>query len=466
MCSSDLVADRAEDRPVGDDERSGLSTLDRPEITTGPGGNSVGRKRSGLDELDREREVHHQLRSVQIVAQAPDPVGATLRIGLTIERVAVDEVDEGSIIERAVRVGELDASVEVLGDARERLAALVLVEPEEGATGVGAIKDVDGFSIAQEPSTAKYDGMPASAIKSGKVDLILPPDQIGDELMAISPLADRPIPEFRSGENREAYERILRLLKRDHGVNFNQYKDKTLSRRIMRRMIATKSDQIADYAELLTTDPAELTELFHDLLIGVTAFFRDTEAYADLRIHLDEYISQKSEPFLRVWSVGCSTGEEPYSIAIMLAEMLGDKLDDHRIQIFATDVNQRAIDRARRGRYSASEVSGLSKELRDKYFLFVDGHFEVTKRIKQLVVFSQHDMVQDPPFLRQDLVVCRNVMIYFNLDLQARVHGLLFESLRRLGTLCLGRGEMLHGSPHEDSFTAISDTERIYQRTR
>jgi len=331
----------------------------------------------------------------------------------------------------------------------------------DGTSGVGAIKDVDGFSIAQEPSTAKYDGMPASAIKSGKVDLILPPDQIGDELMAISPLADRPIPEFRSGENREAYERILRLLKRDHGVNFNQYKDKTLSRRIMRRMIATKSDQIADYAELLTTDPAELTELFHDLLIGVTAFFRDTEAYADLRIHLDEYISQKSEPFLRVWSVGCSTGEEPYSIAIMLAEMLGDKLDDHRIQIFATDVNQRAIDRARRGRYSASEVSGLSKELRDKYFLFVDGHFEVTKRIKQLVVFSQHDMVQDPPFLRQDLVVCRNVMIYFGSELHDSLLPTFHYVLHPGALLFLGQAEA--AGPNQALWDVLSPSSKIFR---
>ncbi|MFK8025452.1 MAG: chemotaxis protein CheB, partial [Ilumatobacter sp.] len=134
----------------------------------------------------------------------------------------------------------------------------------DGTSGVGAIKDVDGFSIAQEPSSAKYDGMPASAIKSGKVDMVVPPEDIGQELLSIAPLADRPIPEFRSGRNRDTYERILRLLKRDHGVNFGQYKDKTLSRRIMRRMIATKSASIETYAELVSADSAELTELFHD----------------------------------------------------------------------------------------------------------------------------------------------------------------------------------------------------------
>lgn len=256
----------------------------------------------------------------------------------------------------------------------------------DGTSGVGAIKDVDGVSIAQAPTTAMYDGMPASVIDSGKIDLVISPEEIGDELRAISPIADRPIPEFRSGENREAYEQILRLLRRDHGVNFRQYRDKTMSRRIMRRMITTKTPTITDYAESLESDPNELSELFHDLLIGVTHFFRDAEAYADLRQQLSEYIDNKTEPILRVWSVGCSTGEEPYSLAIMIAEILGDRLDDHRVQIFATDVNARSVERARRGRYFALDVSDIPAELRDEYFHFQDGHYEVSKRIKQMIV--------------------------------------------------------------------------------
>lgn len=331
----------------------------------------------------------------------------------------------------------------------------------DGTSGVGAIKDVDGFSIAQEPSTAKYDGMPVSAIKSGMVDLILPPDDIGVELLTILPLADRPIPEFRSGKNRDAYERILRLLKRDHAVNFSKYKDKTLSRRILRRMVATKKDSISNYAELLANDGDELNELFHDLLIGVTDFFRDDEAFDQLEIALRAYLVGKNEPFLRAWSVGCSTGEEPYSIAILLAEILGERIDDYRIQIFATDVNQRSIDSARRGRYSASQVSGIPHALREKYFLFNDGQYEVSKRIKQLVVFSQHDMAQDPPFLRQDLVVCRNVMIYFGSELQDALLPTFHYVLHPGSLLFLGQAESV--GPHHELWDPVSPSAKIYK---
>lgn len=331
----------------------------------------------------------------------------------------------------------------------------------DGSSGVGAIKDVDGFSIAQQPSSAKYDGMPLSAINSGKVDLILPPMEIGQELRSISPIADRPIPEFRSGRSREAYERILLLLRRDHGVNFGLYKDKTLSRRIMRRMIATKTDTIEDYAHSLTSDPVEVSELFHDVLIGVTHFFRDTEAFAELREQLEAYIADKTEPIIRIWSVGCSTGEEPYSLAILLAEILGDDLDDYRVQIFATDVNERSIEQARRGRFSTLEVSGLSDDVRDRYFALKDGYYEVSKRIKQKIVFSQHDMMQDPPFLRQDLVVCRNVIIYFGPELQETLLPVFHYALLPGAMLFLGKAETV-GS-HPTLWDTVSSSAKIYR---
>lgn len=331
----------------------------------------------------------------------------------------------------------------------------------DGTSGVGAIKDVDGYSIAQEPATAKYDGMPMSAINSGAIDLVLAPEEIGAELAEISPVGDRPIPEFRSGANRDTYERILRLLKRDHGVNFSQYKDKTLSRRIMRRMIAAKAPTIGDYADQLVNDAGELNELFHDLLIGVTEFFRDTEAFNELRRVLEEYIESKSEPYLRVWSVGCSTGEEPYSIAILLDEILGERIDSYRIQIFATDVNRRTVDQARRGRFSAAAVANLSPELRDRYFVFSDGQFEVAKRIKQMVVFSHHDVIQDPPFLRQDLVVCRNLLIYFGNELQDTLLPVFHYVLHPQALLFLGQAESV--SHHDGLWEAVSQSSKIFR---
>jgi len=311
----------------------------------------------------------------------------------------------------------------------------------DGTAGIGAIKDVDGFSIAQDLPSASSTGMPASAIESGKVDLVVTPDTIGAELQSIEPLADRPIPQFRSGDSRDEYDRILRLLKLGHGVNFSMYKDKTLSRRILRRMIANKTPDIADYAELLTTDAVELNELFHDLLIGVTHFFRDADAFEALRAELTSYIAEKNEPYLRIWSIGCSNGAEPYSIAILLAEILGADLEDYRIQVFATDVSQRSVEQARRGQYSASEVESLPEDIRAKYFVISDGRFEVSKHIKQMVVFSQHDVAQDPPFLRQDLVVCRNVLIYFGDELQDSLFSTFHYSLLPGGLLFLGQAE-------------------------
>ncbi|MFK7916808.1 MAG: chemotaxis protein CheB [Ilumatobacter sp.] len=379
--------------------------------------------------------------------------------------VAADDIVQLSPVDESIYTTKpsIDLLFKSLADVKgpRSIGIILSGTGSDGASGVGAIKDVDGFSIAQDPSTAKYDGMPVSAIKSGKVDLILPPEDIGTELLAILPLADRPIPEFRSGRNRDAYERILRLLKRDHGVNFSQYKDKTLSRRILRRMVATKTESISQYAELLTTESEELNELFHDLLIGVTDFFRDADAYDDLRVALEEYIEEKADPFLRVWSVGCSTGEEPYSIAMLIAEILGDRLDEYRIQVFATDVNQRSIDQARRGRYSASAVSGMPKEMRDKYFVFVDGQYEVAKRIKQLVVLSQHDMVQDPPFLRQDLVVCRNVMIYFGSELQELLLPTFHYVLHPGALLFIGQAEAV--GPHHELWNPVSVAGKIFR---
>ncbi len=412
---------------------------------------------------------HDQILQANHIYVCPPGFHITIQPG---DRVMLSPVDD-SIYTTKPSIDLLFTSI-AESKGRHSIGVILSGTGSDGASGVGAIKDVNGFSIAQDPATAKYDGMPLSAINSGKVDLILPPQSMAGELKAISSLAERPIPEFRSGENRDTFERILRLLKRDHSVNFSQYKERTLSRRIARRMIATKKATIDEYADLLNRNPEELAELFHDLLIGVTSFFRDPDAFDELRTHLESYLEQKSEPFVRIWSVGCSTGEEPYSIAIMVAEILGERIADYRIQIFATDVNQRSIDRARLGRYSSSDVSAIPQELRDRYFVFVDGQFEVSKHIKQMVVFSQHDIVQDPPFLRQDLVVCRNVMIYFGSELHELLLPTFHYVLHPGALLFLGKAEAVgpnHNlwesvSPHANLFRANASANRSLPRMK
>ena len=332
---------------------------------------------------------------------------------------------------------------------------------EDGAVGIGAIREADGFTIAQRPDTARYDGMPTHAIDSGNVDLVLAPEEIGPELASIVPVTDPSFSDTLTDRNSEAFTRILHELQRRHGVDFFRYKTSTLSRRITRRMIATKSRSLEEYAEALVADDRELAHLFHDVLIGVSHFFRDPEAFDDLRDCLRGYIDARPEPILRFWSVGCSTGEEPYSLAILLAELLGDSLDDYRIQIFATDVNERSIDRARRGRFSALEISGLPDEVRDRHFTLRDGQYEVSKHLKQMIVFSQHDVMHDPPFLRQDLVVCRNVLIYLGPDAQDAMLNLFHYVSNPGGLLFLGRAEQ--PSANTELWTPESSTSRIYR---
>lgn len=346
---------------------------------------------------------------------------------------------------------------------RERAICVVLSGTgSDGTAGVRAVKEADGFSIAQDPDSAKYDGMPSSAINTGKVDLIMHPEDIGVELAGIALLPDRPIDEFDESPNREIYERILRMLKRVHGVDFALYKDSTLSRRIMRRMIAKQADTIEAYEAKLRQEESELHELFNDMLIGVTSFFRDRAAWEALQQRLAAYIESKESALIRCWVAGCSTGEEAYTLAIVIAEILGDRLQSYRVQIFATDISTRAIEIARRGLYPSSLLTELPDGLLAKYFSqHADGHMEIHKSIKQMIVFSEHDMAQDPPFLRQDLISCRNVLIYFKQELQEAVLPVFAYSLLPKALLFLGQAESL-GSQTAD-YEVIDAKEKIYQ---
>ncbi|MGE4498503.1 MAG: chemotaxis protein CheB, partial [Deferribacterales bacterium] len=313
----------------------------------------------------------------------------------------------------------------------------------DGSTGIRAIKAAGGITIAQETESAKYDGMPHSAIETGNVDITLTPEKIASEIAEIflnSAMPEVPMPEPK--ETVDHFKTILTLIKRKKGTDFRDYKENTLKRRIQRRMAARKFIKIKDYVEFLKNSPEETEQLFFDILINVTAFFRDQEAFAELRKELDSYInSDRFNDSLRFWIVGCSTGEEVYSITIILAELLGDKLPGTDIQIFATDIDTAALNIARKGFYPESAITEIDPSLVKKYFIKHGSTYEVVKTLREMVIFSRHDIASDPPFIRIDFISCRNLLIYFNADLQRKVFESFYYSLNPGGILMLGKSE-------------------------
>ncbi|BBP44686.1 hypothetical protein THMIRHAS_00590 [Thiosulfatimonas sediminis] len=331
----------------------------------------------------------------------------------------------------------------------------------DGSRGIRAIKGEGGFGIAQDPNTAKYDGMPNSAINSGNVDLILPPEEIGPELKNISTFPRQVPLGFETNLSRESYYEILRLLKRRFKIDFSQYKETTIMRRIERRMTALKIGNVKSYVQFLTDKENEAELLFNDMLIGVTAFFRDARAFNYLQDELRHYLENKENKIIRVWTPACSTGEEPYSIAIVLSEILGQHFEDYKVQIFATDIDKHAVEFARNGVYPESALQNLPDKIKRKYFTVDGEQFQIIKPIKSVVIFSVHDVTVDPPFLRLDLLSCRNLLIYFNLELQRRILPVFHYALNPRGLLFLGQSESI--GVFQDTFRPLSKSGKIFE---
>ena len=333
----------------------------------------------------------------------------------------------------------------------------------DGSRGIRAIKGEGGFGIVQDPNTAKYDGMPNAAINSGNVDLILTPEEMGPELKNISSFP-RQIPlGSKAVLPRDSYFGILGVLKKRFNVDFTLYKENTIMRRIERRMRALKIFEVEEYVDFLNQKNNEAELLFNDMLIGVTAFFRDARAFNRLQEELSHYLHNKKNKVMRVWVPGCSTGEEAYSIAIILAEILGSLLEDYKIQIFATDIDKNAIDFARNGVYPESALQNLPNKIKRKYFTLKGEQFEVIKPIKMMVIFSEHNMIVDPPFLRLDLLSCRNLLIYFNLELQRQIWPIFHYALNHKGLLFLGQSESI--GAFQESFSVLSKSGKIFEAT-
>jgi two-component system CheB/CheR fusion protein len=344
----------------------------------------------------------------------------------------------------------------------------------DGTEGLRAIKAEGGIAIVQSPDSAQFRSMPESALVAGVADFSGPPEGIARELARLSHhsyLVDTAAQQRAEGESEEPGEDaqlmcVLELVRQQSGIDFCGYKRSTVKRRIERRMALRRSASLGEYEELLREDPAEARAMSKDMLIHVTEFFRDADAFDALeREVLREMAKNKSDgSSIRIWVPGCSTGEEVYSVAVSLLAVLEERPSRHfNIKIFGSDLSTEAVETARAGFYSTSALAEVRPERRLKFFDRVDAGYRVGKRVRDLCVFVKQDLTRDPPFAKLDLVCCRNVLIYLDTELQRRVIPMLHYCLVTPGYLFLGQSEAMGG--FRDLFTPVDKQHRIFLKT-
>jgi len=341
----------------------------------------------------------------------------------------------------------------------------------DGTLGLRAIKEKAGLALVQDPSSAKFDGMPQSAIATGLADIVAPADQLPGRILAfVGHLPLVPTPGPAAGDTvpgASDFDKVVILLRDRTGHDFSLYKKTTINRRIERRMAIHQLDRIADYVRLLRENPAELDLLFRELLIGVTSFFRDPAVWEALveRVVPEMIAAAPDGAVLRAWVAGCSTGEEAYSLAIVFREALAGASPPKRctLQCYATDLDRDAIDRARAGRYPETIAADVSEERLNRYFVRDEKGYIVSKEVREMVVFAPQDLLADPPFTRLDLLCCRNLLIYLEPEVQRRLVPLFHYALNVGGVLVLGTAESVGG--FTDLFGPIDPRLRLFRRT-
>src|SRR5712691_11412638 len=357
-------------------------------------------------------------------------------------------------------------------DQRSNAIGIILSgTASDGTLGLAAIKAEGGITFAQDDKSAKFDGMPQSAIAAGCVDFVLPPDAIAGELARI-----RAHPYLATSSSSRTAELvpdgdpqlkdILHLLRTANGVDFSDYKPATVKRRILRRMALHKVGELKGYVQFLQHHPAEVEDLYEDILIKVTSFFRDPDAFEALKAEVFPGIlkhrSSPEEP-VRIWVPGCATGEETYSQAIVLLEFLENKRANIPIQLFGTDLGQGSIEKARAGIYPQSIAADVSPERLRPFFVKVEGGYRINKAIRDICVFAQQNLLQDPPFSRIDVISCRNVLIYLGPVLQKRIMPIFHYALKPRGFLMLGGAEGILGTA-SNLFELMDRKHKIYCR--
>jgi two-component system, chemotaxis family, CheB/CheR fusion protein len=352
-------------------------------------------------------------------------------------------------------------------EGQERAVCVVLSgSGSDGSLGVRAVRGAGGLAIAQDPDTAEYDSMPRAALATGLVDLVLAPQEIGAAILRYahhSRAAAAP-PMGPAEGTPEALEGVLNLLLRAR-ADFRGYKRGTLLRRIERRMGLSQAATLTSYLELLRGSPEEVTKLAKDILVGVTGFFRDPEAYEELRRSAVIPLVRASAPDrpLRVWVAGCSTGEEAYSLTMLLFEELQAAGASVPLQVFASDLDGEALAFARAGVYPESIAADVSAARLKRFFAASDHGYRISKEVRDTVIFAAHNVVADPPFSRMDLVSCRNLLIYLGPELQRRLASLFGFAVSAGGYLFLGSADSLPGGT--ETFAVVSSRWRLYQRT-
>jgi len=356
-------------------------------------------------------------------------------------------------------------------DQHDRAICIVLSGTgSDGALGVRAVKGEGGMVMVQTPESTEYDGMPRSAIATNMVDFVLPPSAMPAQLLAYVGHAFRTsiLPASpQTSQPSERLETIFSLLRAKTGHDFSQYKRNTIDRRVARRMAVHQIERLEDYVRYLQLTPVEVDALFHDLLIGVTNFFRDAEIFDEIQNLVIPRLFADRAPgsVIRLWVPGCSTGEEAYSIAMLLRERMEDLNENFKVNIFATDIDSEAIDHARAGVYPASIIADVSPERLAHFFSEErpDGSaYRIHKTIRDMLVFSEHNLIKDPPFSKLDLISCRNLLIYIGPDLQKRLMPLFHYALNPGGFLVLGSSESV--GDFAGLFATIERQAKIYQR--
>ncbi len=334
----------------------------------------------------------------------------------------------------------------------------------DGALGTKAIKEAAGMIMVQDEASAKFDGMPRSSISTGLVDFVLTPDKMPSVLIDYvrHPFIQKSSTnEAILSKDFDNLTKITLILRDFCGIDFSYYKSNTIIRRLERRVSINRCNSIEDYIILLSESDKEKDTLYRDLLIGVTRFFRDSDAFAFINEKIFPEIITKRSKTIRIWSAGCSTGEEVYSLAILIAERLEHLRLDVEIKIFATDIDRQALTIAGQGYYPDNIMADVDSVLLTKYFNRIEGGYQVKEVIRKMVVFATHNLLKDPPFSKLDMIICRNLFIYLKQEVQLRILSVFYYSLNPEGVLFMGSSESI--GEMTDAFAVLDAKNKIYQ---
>jgi len=365
----------------------------------------------------------------------------------------------------------IDSFLRSLAEDQQHKAVGVVLSGtgSDGTRGIKAMKEAGGLVMVQEPASAKFDGMPMSAYSTGLADILLPAKEMGESLQSFfrhpSISGQSTLLKSSTGSESDSLDEIFKLLRRQSSINFSHYKASTVARRIERRLGINQLTTLESYLRLLLESPKELQVLSKELLIGVTRFFRDDEIFSKLENDIIPRIAERSvvngDP-IRIWVAGCSSGEEAYSIAMLVDEYLNEHSIEKRVSIFATDIDDDSIAEASAGIYPLDISLDISESRLKRYFLLKNERYVVSQQLREMVIFASHNLLEDPPFSDIDLVTCRNVLIYFQYPAQKKVLSSLFFALKRNGTLWLGPSESL--GDLQSHFETIEERSKLYEK--